>query len=91
MILPAGNLSRPPSSPLRKSATCLNRTAPDSERLVGEWNTCDLTGRGDTLEVSINGVPQAKATRLSSSSGHIGFQLEGIPIELRQVRVVRLD
>jgi len=66
-------------------------TAPDSEKPAGEWNSCDLTCRGDTIEVTINGVPQNKITRVTPGAGRIGFQFEGAPFEIRRVRIVRLD
>lgn len=66
-------------------------TAPDSEKPAGEWNTCDITCRGDTLEVVINGVLQNRVTGTSLQAGKIGFQFEGTPFELRGVTVVGLD
>jgi len=66
-------------------------TAPDSEKPAGEWNTCDITCRGDTVEVVINGVVQNTVTRATPRAGRIGFQFEGVPFELRRVGVVRLD
>ena len=66
-------------------------TAPDSEKPAGEWNTCDVTCRDDTIEVTINGVLQNKVTRTTPRAGRIGFQFEGAPFELRHVSLVRLD
>jgi len=66
-------------------------TAPDSEKPAGEWNDCDITCRGDTIEVVINGVPQNRVTGASLQAGKIGFQFEGTPFELRKVTVVGLD
>lgn len=66
-------------------------TAPDSEKLAGEWNTCDITCRGDTIEVVVNGVPQNRVTGTSLQEGKIGFQFEGTPFELRGVTLVGLD
>jgi len=66
-------------------------TAPDSERPAGEWNTCDIICRGDTIQVVINGVPQNTVTGASLLAGKIGFQFEGTPFELRGVTVVGLD
>ncbi|HVU24607.1 MAG TPA: DUF1080 domain-containing protein [Opitutus sp.] len=63
------------------------RTAPDSERPAGEWNRCDITCRGDTIEVLVNGVLQNRVTGCSLESGRIGFQFEGTPFELRHVRL----
>jgi len=62
----------------------------DSEKPAGEWNTCDIVCRGDTIEVTINGVAQNKVTGCSLREGKIGFQLEGLPFELRNVTLERL-
>lgn len=67
------------------------RTAADSEKSAGEWNTCDITCRGDTVEVEINGVRQNTVTRMHPAAGRVGFQLEGVPFELRHVRLTPLD
>ena len=83
----AEKLSTPPDA----KTAILNHTAPDSEKPAGEWNTCDITCRGDTIEVMINGVVQNRVTQAAPHAGRIGFQFEGIPFELRHVTVVRLD
>lgn len=67
------------------------RTAPDSERPAGEWNSMDLTVRGPTVDVTINGVAQNRVTAVAPASGRIGFQLEGTPYELRNLRIDRSD
>ena len=69
----------------------LAHAAPDSEKPFGEWNSCDLVCRGDTIEVTINGVLQNKITKATPAAGRIGFQLEGMPFELRQVRIAPLE
>jgi hypothetical protein len=66
-------------------------TSPDSEKPDGEWNTCDIVCRDDTIEVTINGVLQNKVTASKPSVGRIGFQFEGAPFELRHVSLVQLD
>ena len=78
--------SAPGASPALRA-----HTAPDSEKPAGGWNSCDLTCRDGTVEVTINGVVQNKVTGVTPRAGHIGFQFEGVPFELRQVTVVRLD
>lgn len=67
------------------------RISPDSEKPAGEWNDCDITCRGGTIEVRINGVRQNTVTGCSLQAGKIGFQFEGVPFELRHVSVVALD
>ena len=58
---------------------------PGSEKPVGEWNRCDVVCRGDTMTVRINGVLQNKVTGASVSSGAIGLQAEGTPVEFRNI------
>jgi hypothetical protein len=65
----------------------LVRSGADNEKPVGEWNSCDITCRGDTIEVIINGVAQNKVTKCLPASGKIGFQLEGTPFEVRNVKI----
>ena len=67
------------------------RLAADSERPVGEWNSCDIVSRDGTLEVTINGVPQNKVSGAQPAAGRIGFQLEGTAYELRSVTITELD
>ena len=65
--------------------------AADSENPVGDWNSCDLTCRDGQIQVTINGVLQNKVTQLNPAEGRIGFQLEGVLFELRNVRLNRFD
>ncbi|MEO7412619.1 MAG: DUF1080 domain-containing protein [Opitutaceae bacterium] len=65
----------------------LGRTGADQEKPVGLWNSCDIICRGDTIEVTINGVAQNKVTKCIPAAGKIGFQLEGVPYELRNIRI----
>jgi hypothetical protein len=62
-------------------------SAADSEKPAGEWNSADIVCRGDTIEVTINGVAQNQVTKASPAAGRIGFQLEGVPFEIRNVRI----
>ena len=65
-------------------------SAADSEKPVGAWNSCDIVCRDGTISVSVNGVLQNEISRATPHSGRIGFQLEGIPFELRAVRLTPL-
>jgi hypothetical protein len=68
----------------------LDRKGPDSENPVGEWNTCDVICRGDTIECRINGALQNTATKCTPHAGKIGIQLEGYPFEIRNVTLAPL-
>ncbi len=65
--------------------------APDSEKPLGEWNICDIVCRGDTIEVTLNGVVQNKITKAVPRAGRVGFQFEGQPFDLRNVRMTPLN
>lgn len=61
------------------------RMAQDSEKPTGEWNICDVVAHEGRVEVRINGVAQNVVRMVEPQSGRIGFQLEGVPYELRKV------
>lgn len=75
-----------PGAPLQ-----LVHSAASSEKPVGEWNSCDIVCRGGNIDVTINGVVQNRVTHSRPGSGRIGFQLEGVPFELRNVQIELLD
>jgi hypothetical protein len=58
---------------------------PTTEKPIGEWNEYDITCRGDTIEIAVNGVHRNRIEKLSSTSGGIGLQLEGTPVEFRNI------
>lgn len=66
------------------------RTGADAERPAGEWNSCDIVCRGDTISVSVNGVEQNRVTGCSERAGRIGLQFEGAPFAVRAVRIEAL-
>ncbi|HVU39202.1 MAG TPA: DUF1080 domain-containing protein [Opitutales bacterium] len=68
-----------------------NREKDASEKPAGEWNSADVTVRGDTIEISVNGVVQNKVTKCVPAAGRIGFQLEGYAYELRNLKLSPLE
>jgi len=92
-LLPmAGATFAEPLTSAAGAATAIKaHTAADSEKPAGEWNTCEVTCKGDTIEVMVNGVLQNRVTGCSLSSGKVGFQFEGTPFELRAVKLTKLD
>jgi hypothetical protein len=91
-LLPMAGASfgEPLSTPPGAATPLLNRSGPDSERPAGEWNSCDIICRDDTIEVVINGVVQNRMTRCALTEGRVGSQLEGTPFELRNVSITPL-
>jgi hypothetical protein len=49
-----------------------------------------LNGRDETINVTVHGVLQNKISHATPHYSRIGFQLEGIPFELRAVRLTPL-
>jgi hypothetical protein len=74
-----------PDAPLQNNRKRAPKFADSSERLPGEWNSYEIFCRGDTIEVFINGVRQNQVAKLPVSAGAIALQMEGFPIEFRNV------
>jgi hypothetical protein len=72
-----------------KSVRVVKKLAESSEKPTGEWNTMDIVCLANTINVTINGVLQNKATGTSISKGHICLQSEGKDIEFRNVVLTR--
>ena len=62
-----------------------------SEKKRGEWNEYDIICKDNTIRVFVNGVLQNEATETTVTSGKIGFQSEGRPIEFRNIYLEALD
>jgi hypothetical protein len=73
------------------TATQVDKNGVDSEKPAGEWNTCDIVCRDDTIACTVNGVPQNRITACTLREGKIGFQFEGTPFELRNLRLTLLE
>ena len=61
-----------------------------SEKELGGWNKYEITCKGGTIEATINGQLQNKATGVNISKGYIGFQSEGVPIMFRNITLTPL-
>ena len=75
-------------APVVRGHKWATKTAPASEKPAGEWNSCDITCHGDSVEAVVNGVHQNRADKISATSGNVGLQLEGAPIEFRNVWIL---
>lgn len=74
-----------PDAPMLNNRKRAPRLADPSEKSLGEWNTYEIYCRDNTIEVSVNGVKQNRVDKLSVSAGNIALQMEGFPIEFRNV------
>lgn len=74
-----------PAAPLLNNRKRAPRLAPQSEVPVGGWNSYEIYCRGDRIEVYVNGVLQNNVDQLPVRAGTIALQMEGFPIEFRNV------
>lgn len=72
-------------------STLIEKIGVNSEKSVGKWNRCDITCHNGTIKCWVNGVYQNEVTKCSPAAGRIGFQFEGTPFELRNLRVTPID
>ncbi len=63
----------------------LSKFNPNNEKPAGEWNSYDITCKGNTIEIRVNGLLQNRATNCSVSKGGIGLQAEGSKIQFRNL------
>jgi len=73
------------AGPVLKERKWATKVAPASEKPAGEWNACDVYCHGDSVEAVVNGVHQNRVEKISANTGNVGLQLEGAPIEFRNV------
>lgn len=74
-----------PAAPMDNNRKRAPKFAPSSEKPLGDWNTYEIFCRADTIEVFINGVRQNFVEKLPARSGTIALQMEGFPVEFRNV------
>jgi hypothetical protein len=73
-----------------KSKIMVSKKTESNEMPVGEWNTLELTCKGNTIEVYVNGTLQNKATGVTLSKGSICLQSEGKDVEFRNVFLTKI-
>jgi len=79
-----------PGAPVINKKQRVAKLAASSEKPFGEWNVYDIACRGDTIDVLVNGVRQNHVEKISVSSGAIGLQMEGHPIEFGNIWLEKL-
>jgi hypothetical protein len=63
---------------------------PSNEKPAGEWNSFDITCKGNTVEIKVNGLLQNVATNCSLTKGGIGLQAEGSKIQFRNLWIEKI-
>lgn len=56
----------------------------------GNWHTYNITAKGETLEIKLNGIVISTATNIENLEGHIGIQGEYGLLEFRKIEVIEL-
>ncbi len=54
---------------------------------AGEWNTMEVTARGRTLTLWVNGAVTCQFTECGQAAGRVGLEGEGYRIEFRNLKV----
>jgi hypothetical protein len=57
---------------------------------AGEWNTLEITARGNTLSLWVNGAVTCEVNDCGSTKGLVGIEGEGYRIEFRNLKVKEL-
>jgi hypothetical protein len=73
-----------------KTKAVVKKNAESSEKPVGEWNTMEVTCKGNMIEVTVNGVLMNKGTNSNITNGSICLQSEGKDIQFRNVYITKL-
>ncbi len=74
-----------PDEAARKTDRRYRNLTDGSEKPIGEWNRMEITCKGNTIRVKVNGELVNEATNVSVTRGAIGLQSEGSPIEFRDI------
>jgi hypothetical protein len=71
--------------PAGKPNPTIKKMADANENPDGQWNGADIYCRGASIEAFINGLRQNFVDQLPASSGQIALQVEGYPVEFRNI------
>ena len=74
----------------RDKSAVVKKVTESSEKPAGEWNTLEITCKGNTIEVVINGTLQNRGTEANISNGFICLQSEGKDVQFRNVYLTKL-
>lgn len=68
----------------------IRKEKPSSEKKAGEWNSADITCKGNSFIFKVNGVVQNTGAKCSLTKGAIGLQAEGSKIQFRNLWLTEL-
>jgi hypothetical protein len=67
-----------------------NKEVPQRGKEAGEWNTYEITCRGKTMTLWINGAVTAEWKECEAPRGYVGLEAEGWDIEFKNVKFKEL-
>jgi 3-keto-disaccharide hydrolase len=74
-----------PDDATRKEGRRHKNLTDGSEKSIGEWNRMEITCKGDTIRVKVNGELVNEAMNCRVTRGAIGRQSEEAPIEFHDI------
>jgi hypothetical protein len=74
----------------KKSFNTKNDVADGRVKPAGEWNTVEITAKGSTLTLWVNGAVTCEFKECGSPKGLVGLEGEGYRIEFRNLKVKEL-
>ncbi|MBI5384418.1 MAG: DUF1080 domain-containing protein [Verrucomicrobia bacterium] len=74
----------------KKSFSLKNQVKDGRVKPAGEWNSVEVTARGKTLTLWINGAVTCQFDGCAAEKGHLGVEGEGYRIEFRNLKVKEL-
>ncbi|MDA0349596.1 MAG: DUF1080 domain-containing protein [Verrucomicrobia bacterium] len=57
---------------------------------AGEWHSYEITCKGDTMNIKLNGAVITTATSIKNLTGHVGIQAEDGLLEFRKIEIEQL-
>jgi 3-keto-disaccharide hydrolase len=75
----------------KKFFSLKNKVANGRVKPAGQWNTIEVTARGKTLTLWINGAVTCQFANCGMPKGHVGVEGEGYRVEFRNLKVKELQ
>ena len=74
-----------------KQFVAIEKKSPIGEKPAGQWNVYEIHCKKGKIRCFVNGILQNEGTKAKPSSGWIGLQSEGGPIEFRNIYLLPAD
>jgi hypothetical protein len=74
----------------KKSFSLAKQVSANRVKPAGEWNTMEVTARGRTLTLWVNGAVTCQFNECAAEKGRLGVEGEGYRIEFRNLKVKEL-